>query len=57
MESALLPALTQMAAAIDDGQNHLEALAAAVPSLINASALALPCRAMCEVQSLPVTVK
>lgn len=50
METAILPALTGMAAAIDDGQNHLEALASAVPALLNASSLAMPCRAMCEVR-------
>ncbi len=48
VEVAVLPALTQMAAAVDDGQNHLEALGNAVPSLLNASSLAMPCRAMCE---------
>ena len=52
VETAILPALTGMAAAIDDGQNHLEALASAVPSLLNASSLAMPCRAMCEVRCL-----
>ncbi|KAK9842362.1 hypothetical protein WJX81_008566 [Elliptochloris bilobata] len=48
VETTILPALTTMAAAIDDGQNHLEALANAVPSLLNASSLSMPCRAMCE---------
>ena len=50
VETAILPALTGMAAAIDDGQNHLEALASTVPALLNASSLAMPCRAMCEVR-------
>ncbi len=53
VEVAVLPALTKMAAAVDDGQNHLEALGNAVPSLLNASSLAMPCRAMCEVRRAP----
>jgi len=53
VEVAVLPALAQMAAVVDDGQNHLEALGNAVPSLLNASSLAMPCRAMCEVRRAP----
>lgn len=48
VETAVLPALAVMTAAQDEGRTQVEALGEAIPLLVNASALTLPCREMCE---------
>ncbi|CAL5220141.1 g2099 [Coccomyxa viridis] len=48
VETSLLPALVAVDDARDAGLSGMEALAAAVPVLLNRSALTMPCREMCE---------
>ena len=48
MESSILPALVAVDTARNSGKTGINALAAAVPVLLNTSALTMPCREMCE---------
>ncbi|KAK9839741.1 hypothetical protein WJX84_000691, partial [Apatococcus fuscideae] len=48
VEGAVLPAISTVLTASDNGRTPLDALSEAVPSLLQASNLALPCREMCE---------
>ena len=48
MESSILPALVAVDTARNNGKMGINALAAAVPVLLNTSALTMPCREMCE---------
>ena len=48
MESSILPALVAVDTARNSGKSGIDALAAAVPVLLNTSALTMPCREMCE---------
>ncbi|EIE22807.1 hypothetical protein COCSUDRAFT_47705 [Coccomyxa subellipsoidea C-169] len=48
IERALLPAIAAIDNARDYGKTQLDALSEAVPLLLNASSLTMPCREMCE---------
>ncbi|BDA45605.1 hypothetical protein COCOBI_07-3920 [Coccomyxa sp. Obi] len=48
IERALLPAIAAIDTARDYGKTQLDALSDAVPLLLNASSLTMPCREMCE---------
>lgn len=48
VETSLLPALVAVDNARDAGLSGMDALAAAVPVLLNTSALTMPCREMCD---------
>lgn len=48
IERALLPAIAAIDSARDYGKTQLDALSDAVPLLLNASSLTMPCREMCE---------
>ena len=48
VERALLPAIAAIDSARDYGKTQLDALSDAVPLLLNASSLTMPCREMCE---------
>lgn len=48
IEDMLLPAISKVTKAAAFGLDPVEALSQAVPDLVTASSLAMPCRAMCE---------
>ena len=48
VETSILPALVAVDKARDSGLSGINALAAAVPVILNTSALTMPCREMCE---------
>ena len=48
MEVAVLPALALITEAEDVGRSRMDALGDALPLLLNATALTMPCREMCE---------
>lgn len=48
VEASILPALLAVDKARNGGLSGIDALAVAVPVLLNTSALTMPCREMCE---------
>ena len=48
VEVAILPALAVMTEAEDMGRSQMDAMGDAIPLLLNATALTMPCREMCE---------
>lgn len=48
VEKAILPALAAVVQAREDGETHADALSRAMPILLAAFGLAMPCREMCE---------
>lgn len=48
IENVLLPALSKVTTAQMEGEDSAQSLSAALPELLKASSLAMPCRQMCE---------